>query len=215
MRIPQPNGTKGSLKWMQRAVGVRPDLLQPEDLPPLTWVSPLADDDYAEYRDGAFLEILGLSKFKTDLSGFWPKRGPQWDGLARFDDGVVLAEAKAHLREFDTPPSAAGARSAEQIDRAFAQVQASLGVDVQPWRQGRYQYANRLAHLWWLRQLGVNAHLLFVSFLGDREMPGSASQEDWRAAYDLADQELGLRRGYGLAPHVHHRFVDVEPLQQT
>lgn len=215
MRIPQPNGTKGSLKWMQRAVAARPDLLQPEGLPPLTWVSPLAEDDFAEYRDGAFLDKLGLSKFNADLAGFWPMRGPQWDGLARFDDGVILAEAKAHLREFDTPPSAAGARSAKQIDHAFAKVQASLGVNAQPWRQVRYQYANRLAHLWWLRQLGVNAHLLFVSFLGDSEMPGSASKEDWRAAYDLADRELGLSRDHGLVAHVHHRFVEVAPLQQT
>ena len=215
MRIPQPSGTKGSLKWMQRAVAARPGLLQPEALPLLDWVSPLAADDFAEYRDGAFLARLGLSDLAPDLSRFWPRRGPQWDGLARFDGGVVLAEAKAHLGEFNSPPSAAGTRSAAQIDRAFEQVQASLGIELRPWRRRRYQYANRLAHLWWLRSLGVDAHLLFVSFLGDSEMPGSASRQDWHAAYELADRELGLPADHELTRTVHHCFVDVAPLQQT
>jgi hypothetical protein len=48
----------------------------------IEWRSPLAEDDYAEYRDQCFLDRLGI-KPSIPLEFFWPSRGPQWDGLAR------------------------------------------------------------------------------------------------------------------------------------
>lgn len=213
MRIAQPPGTKGSLKWLQRAVACRPDLLQPAALPPLVWVSPLAGDDFAEYRDAAFLARLGLGHLAPALAGFWPRRGPQWDALARFDGGVVLVEAKAHLPEFESPPSAAGPTSRARIAQAFAQVQEGLGLAPSDWSQRFYQYANRLAHLWWLRAQGVEAHLLLAGFLGDTDLAGPATPEPWRAAYARADATLGLPSGHALAPFVHHVFPPVAALE--
>ena len=297
MRVAQPEGTRGSLKWMQRAVAWRPDVLQPGALPPLDWVSPLAWDDFAEYRDAAFLARLGLDGLAPALAAFWPRRGPQWDGLARFDGGVVLAEAKAHLAEFDSPASAAGATSAAQIAAAFAKVQADLqhgpavldsefavsetsspavSVGVMPvpeksdpslkglrepasatprqtaaspgvadppaahpippghaplsrqttmaapqgkhppdpprWDRVYYQYANRLAHLWFLRAQGVDAHLLLIGFLGDTERGGPSDAEDWHAAYSRADAALGLPRRHALTPFIHHLSPDTAVL---
>ena len=49
------------------------------------WVSPLANEDYAEYRDGDFLHAIGLGEFTMgsgELSG-WPL-GSSWDGLHWF-----------------------------------------------------------------------------------------------------------------------------------
>ena len=212
MRIEQPEGRKGSLKWMQRAVNAAPHRLQPARLPPLTWVSPLAADGFAEYRDGAFLHRLGLAPLAPALAAFWPARGPQWDGLATFPGGVVLAEAKAHLREFDTPPSAAGPASARRIAKAFAQVQAALGVTLSaPWERRFYQYANRLAHLWWLRDQGINAHLLLVGFLNDPDLNGPAGAEAWHSALASADAELGLTPN-PLASAIHGLHPDVRDL---
>tara|TARA_R110000787_G_scaffold89906_1_gene190262 strand:+ start:1117 stop:1662 length:546 start_codon:yes stop_codon:yes gene_type:complete len=148
------------------------------------WVSPLAEDNYAEYRDAAFLDRLGLQTLAPDLQVFWPARGPQWDALGVFDDGVVLVEAKAHIREFFSPATTADGRSLEQIRAAFALTQASLDVSEKAaWETIFYQYANRIAHLDFLRRNKVNAHLIFVDFLGDRDMKRPASSEIWEAAF--------------------------------
>lgn len=212
MRIPQPSGTKGSLKWMQRAVEFAPHAIRPRALPSITWVSPLAADDYAEYRDSAFLDVIGLARLSRSLADFWPKRGPQWDGLAVFEGGVLLSEAKAHLGEFETPASQAGPKSAAKIARAFADVQTDLGLAACDWSRTYYQYANRLAHLWWLRSQGVDAHLALIAFLNDNDMPGYATAEDWKAAYASADAALGLPRTHALSPFVHYIYCDCRAL---
>lgn len=214
MRIPQPLGTKGSLKWMQRAVQHRPDLLQPVTLPPLTWVSPTPHDAFAEYRDTGFLRCLNLETLAPHLAAFWPRRGPQWDGLARFPGGVVLAEAKAHLAEFETSRSAAGPASAAQIATAFAQVQTDMNITpASPWDRTFYQYANRLAHLWWLRAQGINARLLLIGFLGDAEVSGPVAAEAWDIAYANAESALGLPRdGHALSRFIHHLSPAVSEL---
>ena len=212
MRIPQPLGVKGSLKWMQRAVNDWPEFLQPSALPALTWVSPLVQDEFAEYRDAGFLDRLGLSHLAPQLGEFWPRRGPQWDGLASFDEGVVLAEAKAHLAEFVSPPSQAGSASAQRIAKAFASVQTDLGARPANWDRVYFQYANRLAHLWWLRSQGINAHLVLIAFLNDAQMPGLATSADWLAAYSDAEMTLGLPVAHALTPFIHHLFVDTAKL---
>jgi hypothetical protein len=63
-RTVQPLGARGSLKWVQLAVNERPDQLDVA-IPVkghIEWLSPLKDDGYAEYRDAAFLERIGLAK---------------------------------------------------------------------------------------------------------------------------------------------------------
>lgn len=48
-----------------------------------TWLSPLQDDDYAEYRDAEFLHRLGLDELVPSLKQFWPRSGPEWDALSK------------------------------------------------------------------------------------------------------------------------------------
>ena len=202
--------------WLQRAVERRPEMLVPAGLGPVDWVSPRRADDFAEYRDRSFLDVLGLGHLNADLSAYWPRGGPQWDGLGRLGDGVVLVEAKAHVREFMTDPSQASEASLEVIRAAFSRVQCDLGCKPGgDWARIFYQYANRLAHLWWLRGRGVNAHLLFVSFLGD-ETPGIGgpnAPEIWSAAFQLADYALGLPSRHRLSPFVHHSHPHVRSLR--
>ena len=199
---------------MQRAVAQHPDLLRPPGMASLDWRSPLAEDDHAEYRDASFLDRLGLGAHREALAAFWPTRGPQWDGLALGPDGaVILAEAKAHVREFLSPPSAASEKSRGKIDAAFAAVRGDLDVTTRTdWCEVFYQYANRLAHLWFLRREGVDAHLLLVGFLGDADMGGPRTAEAWRAAYLCADHALGLRHGHALRPFIHHVYPEVATL---
>lgn len=213
MRVVQPEGTRGSLKWIQRAVARRPDLIQPDSLPRIRWVSPLADDQFAEYRDDAFLERLGLGRLSAELAAFWPARGPQWDALGLAGGEPVLVEAKAHVSEFRSPPTQAGAVSRARIEAAFGKVKDALGApSTADWSGAFYQFANRLAHLWWLRSMGVPAHLVFVDFLHDQEMRGPSEPGEWDAAFAVAADVLGLPKDHPLTPYVHHVRPDTRLL---
>jgi hypothetical protein len=214
MRVEQPRGTRGSLKWIQLAVGQGGQTLCPSSFPPVRWVSPLAEDNFAEYRDASFLVRLGLEALTPNLREFWPARGPQWDALGVFDGGIVLVEAKAHIREFFSPPTTASGRSLEQIRVAFALTRASLGAsEKSAWESSFYQYANRIAHLDFLRRNKVNAHLIFVDFLGDADMKGPVSAATWEAAFQTADFALGLPKRHKFNRFIHHVFPDVSDFE--
>jgi hypothetical protein len=202
--VPAP-ARKGSQFWLQHMVAHDPGALQPDALPPLEWLSPLAADDHAEYMDADFLHRLGLSHLAPALADFWPRSGPRWDGLARAGKAVVLVEAKSHLAEALSSPCAASPASLARIRRALDDTRAALrGDDRSDWSRVFYQYANRLAHLHWLRAQGVQAHLLLVGFVGDVAMKGPATAAEWHAIYLAAHHAMGLVEGHPLARFVHH-----------
>lgn len=82
-RFPQPKGQRGSLKWVQLLVNNCPELInvplrQACMLPPgtqISWVSPLCEDEFAEYRDEQFLNRLGISLGATSLKDFLASSG--------------------------------------------------------------------------------------------------------------------------------------------
>jgi len=67
-RISQGSAVKGSQMWIQKLVNEKPDLLNSLirtqlNLPntdTIAWLSPLAEDEYAEYQDQAFLDLLNI-----------------------------------------------------------------------------------------------------------------------------------------------------------
>jgi len=136
MRVGQGAGERGSLKWIQRAINQRsPRTIDNLILPRLgnaasiTWCSPLANDDCAEYRDAAFLKAVGAAQFTTALEMFWPPRGPQWDALGRSDRGdILLVEAKAHVGELCSPGSQASPVSRKKIEASLEEVSSHLGA---------------------------------------------------------------------------------------
>jgi len=134
-RFPQKAGLKGSQKWIQKLVNGNPELLNAEIRKQLTlstdesisWLSPLAGDDYAEYRDEAFLNLLGLTLAKVPLSEFWPPGGPHWDALGKSETGnVFLVEAKAHISEMVSGATAAEGTSFKRIDESLDRTKAFL-----------------------------------------------------------------------------------------
>lgn len=217
-RVPQPAGGKGSLRWIQQAINGQWRSLETPILGRLggaqriDWRSPAETDDYAEYRDGDFLDRLYLSRLRPSLSGFWPERGPQWDALGLTDRGdVLLVEAKAHVAELCSPGTAAGAISRRRIEEALLCCAESLGAreNRAAWTEFFYQIANRLAHLDFLREAGVPAWLVFVNFLNDEEMGGPSSPEVWHAAYAVAWHVMGLRQRHRLSPFIIEVYPDV------
>jgi hypothetical protein len=121
-----------------------------------------------------------------------------------------LVEAKAHLPEFFSSPTQAGPASKAKVEEAFSLVQTDLNIrSLADWTGAFYQYANRIAFLWWLRKNNIAAELVFVSFLNDSEMRGPSHAETWEAVFASADYVLGLKRNHSLKKHIHHMMPDV------
>jgi len=197
---------KGSQRQIQTYVNLRPielsqrivEILTPS--PPsdahLDWVSPLATKGYAEYRDSEFLEVLQLGKYTDALSEFWPTQGPCWDALATLSGdpfkGVILVEAKSYLNEIYSEGTKAEGSSLRQIEKALAETKAWLAVpEFADWKGPLYQSANRLAHLYFLRQVaGVPAWLVNLYFLNDPYKP--TTLKEWGIGLRRVKQELGL-----------------------
>ena len=210
---------RGSQRWLQLAVNRCPDVIDDaisgsmglDQHEKIEWLSPLESEDFIEYRDQAFLERLDLGPQHRKLSDFWPARGPVWDGLARTSAGrSLLIEAKANIPEFDSSPTRASARSLTKIEEALEETRTFMRVTATTdWTRCFFQYANRLAHLYFLKELnGIDAALVFVYFTGDTTVSGRdpVSREGWEAAIGLATYHLGVRLS---SPWIRENVVDV------
>ena len=201
-RVPQQVGSRGSLKWIQRLIELDPTRLTDairasiDEAPDWTveWISPRRHDQWAEYRDAGFLLHLELPKLIPDLKAFWPPGGPQWDALGKGSQGeVVLVEAKAHFNEL-TSDCGAGEKSRALIEKTLAGTKQSLGAPASAdWLSQYYQYANRLAHLTFLRERGLKAWLVFLYFYGDSEMSGPMSPSEWTERLGAVHKHLGYK----------------------
>lgn len=211
---------KGSQRWLQLAVNSCPEVLNaplrqamklPGDMP-VHWLSPLAAENFVEYRDRATYDRLGVALPRRPLHDFWPASGPVWDGLARLGSGdVLLIEAKAHVPEVISTGTRSTGPSREKIAESLRAVQRALvprAEGLVDWTGTFYQYANRLAHLHFLREEnGVPAHLVFIYFLNATDVGGPADRLEWEGALKVVEGYLGLGR-HRLSKYVHNLFVD-------
>jgi hypothetical protein len=202
----------GSQRQLQTYVNLRPvefssKVLEVLSPPPtsnskLRWVSPLAAERFLEYRDEDFLRVLRLDKYARDLRQFWPGRGPSWDALGILDsasrDGVVLVEAKSHISELESQCQAESQDSVEKISIALAETKRWLGVpESTDWTSRYYQFANRLAFLYFLRSRQIQAWLVNVYFLNDphfKNPPAPQKVSEWEGAIEKVNDALGLTR---------------------
>lgn len=217
-RRTRPPETERSEHWLRVAVNEHTDALnsrvrevfgwQPDEQ--VEWISPIVSDDYAEYYDQEFLEKLGRHDrdLKVSLASFWPRSGPRWDGLAKTKNSgkIILVEAKAYVEEAVDYGTRAGAASHLQIDKSLAATKEAFGARMEAsWQTPFYQHANRLAHLYFARELNsLDAYLLFLYFADAPDVPSPCTKEQWLGAIRLIDRCLGLGK---------HRFRPfVKPL---
>jgi len=221
-RYPQDSNSHGSLKDLQVAINVKKKYLdtviskEVGKQMKIDWKSPLKADDYAEYRDEDFLRKLRiLNKIKYSLSVFWPNNGPQWDALGVSEDEIILVEAKANIPEMVSPgTSAKNPKSISKIRNSLDEVKKYLninnGID---WTGTFYQYVNRIAHLYYLREKNkIKAHLLFIYFINDITVHGPKTKDEWLGAIQVMECYLGLAKKHKLRKYIHDIFIDIKKI---
>jgi hypothetical protein len=193
----------GSQRWLQVAINRKPELLLGAlrrsgaitGRTSVTWYSPLMADSFREYRDGVALAKAGISNLRKPLDSFWPRRGPVWDAIGITSEGRPLfIEAKAHIPEAASPATKASPASRKSIDRSLAEARRFYAPRATAdWSIHFYQYANRLAYQYFLRELNqVSSVLVFLYFLNADDMLGPASKEEWHGASRLIHAVLGI-----------------------
>jgi hypothetical protein len=214
---------RGSQRWIQIAVNRYPDVISHAVRrtinEPIEWLSPLAVDDFAEYRDGDALNLLGVEPARMALSEYWPEGGSQWDALGRTAHGSpVLVEAKAHVSELASGVSRArSAKSIELISSGLEATREWIGAEpLSPWNGPYYQYVNRLAMLHFLDHVNeIPSFLVYIYFLGDSyfigkfERKGPATESQWLPAIRSMKASLGISN---LPANVGEIFVPVTDL---
>jgi hypothetical protein len=211
--------TIGSRKLLQTAVEKYPFLLKEalvksgavKESEDIIWTSPLKTEAYREYRDPVWLKKLGLKPpLKKSLDTFWPSRGPVWDATAMSDTNKAISvEAKAHIPEAASPASCASPESMKLIAASLLEARKFYAPkSTANWSGTFYQYANRLAHHYYLKYLNdVPSILIFMNFMNAKDVDGPASEREWEGAVRLLHTVLGLPKS--LERHgVFHVYVD-------
>ena len=222
-RFPEASAAgSGSQKWLQVLVNDRRDILDRaigdaaggDVRGSIRWLSPRREDDHAEYADAEFLALLGVELPRRPLTDFWPARGPRWDALGRTKSGhLILVEAKAHESEVASDCAATGAMAQARITKSLREVREHYGAEPGcDWMRGYYQYANRLAHLYLLREVnGIPATLVFLYLCGDSKN-GVASRASWDRVRRRIHRALGLPESM---PGVVEAFVETKGLTRA
>ena len=164
----------------------------------LVWTSPLEDECFAEYRDRSFLRAVGLERLAPSLRAFWPQSGPRWDGLAKIEtagalSGVVLVEAKSYLEEMEGDGCKAKKASLDQIQKSLTEAKRWFDVpESADWLRPLYQFANRLAHVYFLRERhGIATWLVNVCVTNDPTWKAT-SRTEWTAHMTAVRARLGF-----------------------
>ena len=222
--------TSGSQMWTQKLVNDCPELLNREiaqwsesriSADNIRWVSPIRDKEYREYYGSSFIKKLGITLDKCLLGSFWPTsgRGATWDGLAIAGESSLLLEAKSHISELGNSNSGGSKATPESLKKICASLDLTkrhMGVSKAfDWaRSPYYQYANRLAHLYLLRELNdIPAFLVMLYFLNSGQVGAPSSATVWQMAIEGEERALGIPKNHPLSDYVISVFLDVRMIQ--
>lgn len=175
---------------------------------------------HLKVREPKGLEFLApTDPVRLDWESRWPQSGNvhNWDAIGRGLTGErttwVLLEAKAHVGELASACTAKAPESIKRIKAVLDETKRAQGVpDEAAWAEGYYQYSNRLALLHFLTTQGVDAHLVFVYFVGDRTDLGRPGREcpvdeaGWQVALAEQDRCVALPSASPLRSRVHRLF---------
>jgi hypothetical protein len=127
-----------------------------------------------------------------------------------------LKQRKSYPEEFRSGGTKAGDVSRERISSAIAATQQCSASRKRRalWLDDLYQSANRLAHLYWLREVaGVDAWLVHLLFTDDHTHR-PATREEWEETLPSVDQDLGLTSQSEFAAHAYLPALAPEELNR-
>jgi hypothetical protein len=143
-------------------------------------------EGYAAPAEAKLGESLGFltAEQRGEITNWWLARiphanTPNWDlaSTATIEGrrGLLLVEAKAHVKELSSEGklSVGHPSNHERIQTALAEANVGLSASLPGWalsRDASYQLANRFAWSWKLASMGVPVVLVYLGFLGAREM---------------------------------------------
>lgn len=205
--------TKGSKLMIQMAASPLQKYIIDEKLgEELVWLSPIEATDYEEYQmsEAEVCNFLGLDNKKEHFD-FWPRRQPQWDGIAigKMSATLYIFEAKSHLTETTTDCSATSKESKDLILSTIKDIAKNVydvtnkEVIQSQWLKTNYQLANRLVFLQKMKELASNArfyekvNLVLLNFVNDptwdikERVPNAAI---WKEHYDKIFKSMNITK---------------------
>jgi hypothetical protein len=205
-RRQRPLETSKSEFWLRKLINNNPNILNEHLLnnhiisknDSIEWLSPISSDDYAEYYDDEFLDRLAIDKNKLliPLIDFWPKSGPRWDGLGKTNTNkYFLIEAKAHIEEaVDYSTGAKSKMSIDLIKNSIDKAKDFYSDNKKAyWQMPFYQYANRLAHLYYLKELNhINAFVIFIYFCNASDVAKPTNEDEWNGHIRTIEKVFAL-----------------------
>lgn len=181
-------------------------------------------------RDGEWKRINFASSYlQSEYDDFWPSRGEQqnWDAIGYSSDAsereLILVEAKAHPAEIKFNGTTASENGGRPLIRdAFRKTLKACGftdeaayLQAENWLTGCYQYANRLATLYFFHKRNIPARLVFLYFCGDQHPSGRfcpQSIAEWDETLKQVKLQLELKGTSELEAKVHNVFVNVNDI---
>ena len=146
--------------------------------------------------------VLLLPEQHKQLTDWWlavhkgPMTTPTWDIAStctiKGHPGLLLIEAKSHVKELRKTDKSGSTKNRKQIDQAFGEANAYLGgLTGQPWglsAESRYQLSNRFAWSWKLASMGIPVVLVYLGFLHAKDMKDRGdlfgSHSDWESTVE-------------------------------
>lgn len=174
--------------------------------------------------------MVGLDFIENDAvkdlwKTFWPQTGnaQNWDAVGKINYGDheewLLVEAKAHFGEVKSNCKAKSGESIAKIRIALEKAACAFcdrPMGVEDWLSPYYQYANRLAALYFLMREckpAIPTRLLFIYFSGDQRKEGDCPkvEGEWQPVIKAMEEKLGIDTRGELYQRVEHLFVPVNP----
>ncbi len=172
------------------------------------------------------LEFIKNTKVQQQWESFWPQSGNphNWDAIGKihFSDHFewLFVEAKAHTGELKSLIGAKNKASIQKIRDALEKTALAFGNTSQPidnWLKPYYQFANRLAVLYFLMnecKPAEKSNMLFLYFYGDKNPQKDCcpkNESGWKPKINDIYNRLGIDKNCNLAKRVHTLFLPTVP----
>ena len=168
-------------------------------------------------RDGelkgieCFEKLSNYKTIKDEWCRFWPQSGNahNWDGIFIQNGVWYFVEAKANLEEANQECKAKSKDSIETIQLAFEETCGNRQL-AEVWQLSDcYQLANRLAFIHFCSKVGIEAKLVYVSFINGYDsnlLRNVEKKEIWEKKWQEEYESLQLTET--LTSNIFHVFID-------